>query len=153
MKAKKKLSVESMICFENDRPSIDVSPWDVYTSNNIFSEVFKKKNKEFGSYPEKKRVVKITSLSNGKSIYRFWNGASKGSTSKDTMYVDVNAKYDLIRGCDSNCIDVSISKGSKFCFYYYHYDHMVRISFKLAVLSLALGCVSLVLGIIPLIFR
>ncbi len=146
----KLMSIESIIRFENDREDIVVDTWNVYTSNNVFSVVFGKNEKDFDTYNKKKKVIKITSLDTNKSIYRIWNGAPLGAKTKDLLFLDKNAKYDLLSDKSVNSVNIVFSKGSKLKFYLNHYDHMVRVSFKLGLWSVIVGVVSFIIGIISL---
>ncbi|MBQ0051467.1 MAG: hypothetical protein KBT11_05320 [Treponema sp.] len=145
----KLMDIESKILFEDGREDLPVDIWNVYTSNHLFKEIYGKNVKNFGSFLKKKKIVKITSCDTKNSIYRFWNGMPSGAKSKDTLFLDEKAKFDLLAEGNSSA-NVTISKASKFSFFWNHYDHSVRISFKLAALSMAMGVVSLILGIISL---
>lgn len=146
----KLMIIESVIHFENDREDIVVDTWNVYTSNHIFKEIFKKNESDFNTYAKKKKVIKITSLDTKKSIYRFWNGAPFGAKTKDTLFLDKYAKYDLLVEKNKNTVNIVFSKGSKLKFYLNHYDHMVRVSFKLGLWSVIIGIVSFIIGIISI---
>lgn len=146
----KEMSIKSTIEFDNSRESIIPDTWNVYTSNNIFEEIFKKKEKDFTDYKTKKKVIKITSKDSKITIYRFWNGAPVGAKTKDTIYVDKYAKYDLLLNKDQEKANLILSRGSKIAFYLNHYDHMVRVSFKLGLWSVIIGVVSFVFSIISL---
>lgn len=151
-KLEKTVHIETVIEFEDERDNIVVDTWNVYTTNDVFAKVFGKKAKEFSTYLKKKKVIKITSENTKKPIYRFWNGAPLGAKAKDTLFLDKNAKYDLLSNTSKNSdIDVVISKGTKFSFFWNHYDHATRISFKLALLSLILGIISFIFGIFSII--
>lgn len=148
---KEELKIETVIKFDSERDDIIVDAWNIYTSSDLFVKVFGKKEKDFKNYSKKKKVIKITSLVTKHSVYRFWNGAPLGAKTKDTIFLDKNAKYDLLGDRNLNKVNVNISKGSKLCFYWNHYDHMTRVSFKLALWSVILGFISLLLGIISII--
>ena len=59
----KLMIIESVIHFENDREDIVVDTWNVYTSNHIFKEIFKKNESDFNTYAKKKKVIKNKDLS------------------------------------------------------------------------------------------
>lgn len=148
---KESIGIESKIRFDSERDNIIVDTWNVYTSNDVFEKVFGKKAKELKTYSKKKKIIKITSLDSKRTIYRIWNGAPLGSKTKNTIFLDKNAKYDLLNNKDSNTVTVVISKGTKLLFYWNHYDHMTRVSFKLALWSVILGIISFILGSISIV--
>lgn len=147
-------TIKSVISFNNGDKEENISDsWNVYTSNHIFKQIFGKKVKESGTYLKKKKVIKITSHDTGASVYRIWNGAPWGAQSKDTIFLDDKAKYDLIddENKDKKTTKLTLSKTSKYKFYLNHHDHNVRVTFKLAVWSVIIGSVSFVIGITSLI--
>ena len=145
------MTIESIIRFDSEREDISVDTWNVYTSNHIFKEIFGKNEKDFKTFAKKRKVIKITSLDTNQSIYRFWNGAPLGAKTKDTLFLDKNAKYDLLADKNNNIANIIISKGTKLSFYLKHYDHMVRVSFKLGLWSVIIGIVSFIIGIISIL--
>ena len=144
------MTIESIITFDSEREDISVDTWNVYTSNHIFKEIFGKNENNFKTYAKKRKVIKITSLDTRQSVYRFWNGAPLGAKTKDTLFLDKNAKYDLLADKNKNIANIILSKGTKLKFYLKHYDHMVRVSFKLGLWSVIIGIVSFVIGIISI---
>lgn len=144
----KAMTISSTITFDNARESINPDFWNVYTSNGIFKEIFGKAEKDFKDYKEKKKIVKITSKETNHSIYRIWNGAPLGARTKETIFIDKYAKYDLLKDKNTENATLELSKGSKLAFYLNHYDHMVRVSFKLGLWSVILGAISFVISII-----
>lgn len=149
-KESKSMTIETIIKFNTERENISVDNWNVYTSNHIFKEIFGKTENNFKTYARKRKVIKITSLDTKHSIYRFWNGAPLGSITKNTLFLDKNAKYDLLADKNKNTVNIIFSKGSKVKFYLNHYDHMVRVSFKLGLWSVIIGIVSFIIGIISI---
>ena len=120
--------------------------WNVYTSNDIHEKVFKETAGSISNYPWKKRIVKITSKDTKLSVYRIWRGVPAYVSSKDILYIDDIAKYSLIKDRKNNKIEVILSKGSRFWYYWNHFDNATRVSFKLGLLSVILGIISLILG-------
>ena len=149
-KESKSMIIETIITFDSEREDISVDNWNVYTSSHIFKEIFGKTENNFKTYARKRKVIKITSLDTKHSIYRFWNGAPLGAKTKDTLFLDKNAKYDLLADKNKNTANIILSKGSKLKFYLNHYDHMVRVSFKLGIWSVIVGIVSFIIGIISI---
>lgn len=149
-KESKSMTIETTITFDSEREDISVDNWNVYTSNHIFKEIFGKSENNFKIYARKRKVIKITSLDTKHSIYRFWNGAPLGVKTKDTLFLDKNAKYDLLADKNKNTVNIILSKGSKLKFYLNHYDHMVRVSFKLGLWSVIIGAISFIIGIVSI---
>lgn len=120
--------------------------WSVYTSNDIHEKVFGEKAGSILKYPWKKKIIKITSKETKLSVYRIWRGVPAYVISKDMLYIDNNAKYSLINNRDNNDVDVVLSKGCRFWYYWNHFDNATRVSFKLGLISVILGIISLILG-------
>jgi hypothetical protein len=128
-------------------PEKIINPWIAYTSNHIHEEVFGKKAMDVPKYPWKKKILKITSKATGLSVYRIWSGVPAYVKSKDTLYIDNSAKFALIKSKDDATVELILSKGSHFSFYWNHFENATRISFKLGLTSVGLGIISLILGV------
>lgn len=146
MSLTKEMTIESEMPPHKDaNPEKIVDLRFAYTSNDIHQKVFGKKVKNIKKLPWNRRIIKITSKETKLSIYRIWKGVNY-IESKDILYIDDIAKYSLIKNKRNNKIEITLSKGSWFQFYRYHFDNATRISFKLGFLSVILGIISLILG-------
>lgn len=147
MSLTKEMTIESEMPPHKDaNPEKITDFWNVYTSNDIHEKVFGEKAGSITKYPWKKRIIKITSKATKLSVYRIWRGVPAYVTSKDILYIDNNAKYSLINDRNNNEVEVVLSKGCRFGYYWNHFDNATRVSFKLGFVSVILGIISLILG-------
>jgi len=147
----KKMKVESEMSPHKDANPEKIEDLRyVYTSNDIHQKVFGTRAKDIKNLPWNRRIIKITSKETKLSIYRIWKGVPAYVESKDILYIDDTAKYSLIKNKQNNEVEITLSKGSWFQFYRYHFDNATRISFKLGFLSIVLGIVSFLLGILSI---
>lgn len=123
---------------ESDR---NIGVENVYAHGSMYKKVF---GRELKDTDRRKRFVKITSMQTKRSVYRILRGVPTGVESKDTLYMDSDAKS-LLGG---NETEVKIKKCSSISFYWNTDNLASRISFRIGV---AFGIPSLVLGIISLV--
>jgi hypothetical protein len=116
----------------------------------MYEKIFGIKYKNTIKYPWKRRVVKIYSEGSNYKIYRILRGCSSFMYSKDILYIDKDAKFLLLNESRSN-VNLIIKTSWKFPYYWNHFDHNVRCSYKLGLLSVIIGLISLVIGIISYI--
>lgn len=134
----------------------DIVPNDVvYLSSDTYIKIFGRKIKETENLPWKRGIVKISYYDDvtmtHKTIYRLWRGLNPNYRSKDLAYIDVIGQSILFGlKSDGKVKALELSKGSKFMFYWQHSNSVVRSSFKLGVLSVALGFLSIVFGVVSL---
>lgn len=147
----KEMEIETSIVFDNNRENIVVDNWNVYTSNDIYKKIFGHNKNDEKSFLKKNRIVKIKSIDTNKTIYRLWKGSPFPAKSKNILYVDKNAKYELIFNKNSNKSKIQLSKGSVFAFYWNHFDNSTRVSYKLGFWSVILGIISLALGFLSIL--
>lgn len=152
MKKKKltrRYSVNSKFEYSNGYKEDITSNWYVYTPNNIHKIIFDKKIKEIPKYPWKRKIIKIYSEETGYSIYRIWKGTRPGTKIANTICLDQPSCFLLVNQLGDKT-NITISRGSKFKFYWNHFDHIVRCSFKLGFTSVILGLIALILTIISI---
>ena len=118
-----------------------VQPEKVYAHSSLYQQVFGKGKTLKGTNREK-RYVKITSGETGQTIWRVFRGVPMGVASDGILYMDADSKYTL-KGDETENVELEIKK-SNVCAYYWHSPIVAeRISFKLGLLSLILGIISL----------
>jgi len=116
----------------------------VMLHSSVYKSIFNGTYKSSGSNPRRRGVVKV---SNGKqNVYlRFW-GASQFGIGKDNFSVHPYV-FNYLNSSESVC-EFSFSKGSVLKYYWFNPIDAIRISFRLGSLSVILGGISIVLGII-----
>nr|WP_321297775.1 hypothetical protein [uncultured Sphaerochaeta sp.] len=150
-KIKKEFQIEtSFITSEGEKEKPVDEHWYVYTSNHIYEKIYNKKISKEAKYPWKRKVIKITSISTGCSIYRIWHGIFL-YRSKDLLYIDKTGKYLLIPNKETTTVELVLGKGSKLMFYWNHTDAIVRCSYKLGFVSVILGTLSIIITLVALL--
>ena len=107
-------------------------------------EIFGKKFTEKKNKPWKRKIVKI--IYNKRLIRRMYRG--ENTLLKDEFGLTPLSIYELGLGNDNNNIDIGFSRGNKILFYCNHPKHYVRVAFKLGVLSIILGIISIAVTIL-----
>lgn len=117
--------------------------------NGFYEKIFKPffcKNKKLKT----KRIIKITHCSEkgGKStIYRRYRGGSHLGISHDEFCISEMScsllRIEMNKNI-GNRVKLQIKKSNAFCFYYYHSSQDVRFAFKISILALFLGIVSII---------
>lgn len=119
---------------------------DVLIVSNCYNEVFKTCKKNASDSKKRLSIVKIAA--NGKSIYRTCRCVSATGFISDYVALSPNSIM-LLNDKDGNGPkEVKLSEGGKLPFYLYHPDKAVRISFKLGLLSVLLGLVSIAISVL-----
>ena len=146
----KKFAIKSKFEFTDNRTEESVDNWYVYTSNDVYKKVFGSELNKSSGYPWKRKVIKIYSKNKKCALYRIWRGCPRFVYSKDTLYLDKNAKY-LLSNNGEQEEDVILTPSSKFCYYWNHFEPSIRCSFKLGFVSVVVSVISLIIGVISLI--
>ena len=141
-------------CFANDELRLiginnasDVDG-EVLMISNCYKDVFEKRKKNTNDSNKRLSIVKITA--NGKSIHRSYKCVSAAGFISDYVALSPNS---IMLLNDKNGIEpkeAELCEGSWFPFYWYHPDKAVRLSFKLGLISLLMGFMSIVISIIGL---
>ena len=111
-----------------------------------YAKIFGEKRAESCDEQKLLSVVKITY--GGKSIHRAYRCSPK--LRKDEVALSANSQR-LLFGKNDNAGEVTITKGSKFLYFWNHPFHATRISMRLGVVSVALAIFSIVLAVISII--
>jgi len=132
--------------------------WYAVFPNDYYKKIFGETVKETGNLPWKRKVVKIYSNQTRKSVHRIYKGAFRASTkakdgipiiriSADAARVLMKEDYNKAR------VSLQLTKGSKFMFYWNHFDSGVRSGFKLGFTAFMISLGSLVISILPFVIR
>ena len=117
-----------------------------FLNNRIYSKILGEKRAESSDEQKLLSVVKITY--GGKSIHRAYRCAA--TMTMDTVALSKNSQR-LLFGSLSNDDEVTITKGSKFRYFWDHPFHATRISMRLGVYSVILAIISTILAIVSII--
>lgn len=121
---------------------------EVLMISNCYKDVFEKRKKNTNDSNKRLSIVKITA--NGKSIHRSYKCVSAAGFISDYVALSPNSIM-LLNDKDGNePKEAELCEGSWFPFYWYHPDKAVRLSFKLGLISLLMGFMSIVISIIGL---
>lgn len=132
---------------------VDYSPSEfddkVILHGDVFKDLYEVPRYKAGKKPKLLSVIKITNK-NGKSIHRAYLG-KKGVTGfcKNHVALSHNS-IRLLNGEDENTdfIDqVTISKGSVFCYFWDHPFHATRISMRLGAIGILTSVVLFMLSV------
>lgn len=133
----------------NEYDDLDSFHDKVVLYSSWYHKIFKIYFSECGNTPWKRGIVKIKSGSDPKkmrTIYRMFQGSNLKGVEKNIIGLTGTSMNILDN--PKEVLENNLSKGSKFCFYWQHPQHYVRVSFKLGVVSVLLTIVSLVIGIL-----
>ena len=111
-----------------------------------YAKIFGEKRTESCDEQKLLSVVKITY--GGKSIHRAYRCSPK--LRKDEVGLSSNSQR-LLFGKNDNAGEVTITKGSKFLYFWNHPFHATRISMRLGVYSVILAILSTILAIVSII--
>ena len=121
---------------------------EVLMISNCYKDVFEKRKKNTDDSNKRLSIVKITA--NGKSIHRSYKCVSAKDFSGDYVALSPNSIMLLNDKDGIEPEEAELCEGSWFPFYWYHPDKAVRLSFKLGLISLLMGFISIVISIIGL---
>lgn len=110
-----------------------------------YAKIFGEKRAESCDEQKLLSVVKITC--GGKSIHRAYRCSPK--LGKDEVALSANSQRLLFDKVE-NAEEVTISKGSKFRYFWDHPFHATRISMRFGVYSVALAIVSIIISVISI---
>ena len=117
-----------------------------FLNNRIYSKILGEKRAE--SCDEQKLLSVVKIACGGKSIHRAYRCAA--TMTMDTVALSKNSQR-LLFGSLSNADEVTITKVSKFIYFWNHPFHATRISMRLGVYSVILAILSTILAIISII--
>ena len=132
-----------------DAVSHPIDSETVYAHGSLYRKVFGGTLK--GS-DRKRRFVKITSAATGRSVYRTLRGVPVSVRSEGILYIDSDGMHVL---CDPDIpapdgeVELSLKKCGWLGYYWNTSSTMVRVTFRIGMVSLVIGTVSLALGIAP----
>jgi hypothetical protein len=129
--------------------------WYVVLPNDFHKRIFRNSVKDTGNLPWKKQIVKIYSPETKKGIHRIYKGAFRVTSKTEDGFPIIRmspaAARVLISGkINSNPMDLQLSKGSRFLFYWNHFDASVRCSYKLGFVALIVSLVGLIISVISI---
>lgn len=116
-----------------------------FLNNRTYSAIFGEKRADSSNEKKLLSVVKITC--DGKSIHRAYRCSA--NMKKKSVALTQNSQR-LLFGSLTNADYVTISKGSKFIYFWNHPFHATRISMRLGVYSVALAIVSIIISVISI---
>ena len=134
-KSESKWTIQTFISFKDSKQ--DIIPGTVYFPSTKMPDFYKKN-----------RYVKIQS-ENGK-IYRRIRGFPHGCTdSHDTLLVDSIGAIELLGDYGEDKSVKIVTKKSWWLPYFFNYPSLTdKIAFRISIISLALGFISLIIGIL-----
>ena len=111
----------------------------VYMHSTNYKKIF---GKSLNKTNRKRRFIKITNVQTGDSVYRTFRGLPSGVLGLDMVYMDSDGKY-ILQGSD-DAVEVSLAfrKACWFSYYWNTSNTMVRVTFKLGIVSLVVSLVS-----------
>lgn len=121
---------------------------EVLMHSSCYKEIFGVRKKNTGNSKKRLSIVKITA--NGKSIYRAYRSVSAVDFVNDCVGLSPNSILLLNDKNGNDPIQVELSKGHCFPYYWYHPDKAIRLSVKLGGISLLLGVISIAVSIVGL---
>lgn len=121
---------------------------DVLMTSACYNDIFKTTKKTADNSLKRLSVVKISA--NGQVIYRAFRGVSATDFISDYAALSPNSIMQLNDKDGKEPLEVEVSKGCIFPFYWFHPDKAIRISAKLGFLSLLLGVISFIVACISL---
>ena len=130
----------------------------VFLSKDDYMAIFKKEARNASRSAKKLSVVKVSFKSNGKkrSVHRRFDTVREFEEYKG-KYAAVN--YSTLRELTMDepeslrGKEVELSKGCKLCYYWNNPIAPIRASFRLGVISLILGAVSVLIAVSSFIFN
>ena len=117
-----------------------------FLNNRVYSKIFGERRADSSNDQKLLSVVKITC--GRKSIHRAYRRAA--NMTMDTVALTTNSQR-LLFGSLSNADEVTITKGSKFLYFWDHPFYETRMSMRIGVISVALAILSIVLAVISII--
>ena len=121
---------------------------EVLMTSHSFEDVFGTEKKTADNFLKQLPIVKI--CANGKKIHRAYRGVSVKGFNKELVALSPNS---IMLLNDNNGVEpekVELSEGSILPFYWYHPDKAIRLSFKIGLISLLMGIISIAISIIGL---
>lgn len=111
-----------------------------------YAKIFGTRKNDQNQSKQRLSVVKITNEEDRRSIYRVYRGASIKDLDASTVMLSPAALQEL--GID-DCSDrkVSVSQGCRWMFYRNHPNAATRISFRIGMLGVLMGLLSIVVSI------
>ena len=116
-----------------------------FLNNRTYSEIFGEKR---ANSSKEKQLLSVVKIKYGcRSIHRAYRCSA--NMTKNTVALTQNSQR-LLFGSLTNADYVTISKGSKFIYFWNHPFHATRISMRLGVYSVALAIVSIIISVISI---
>lgn len=120
----------------------------VFMQSSAFAEVF---NKPLKGTTREQRFIKIKSAETGNTVYRILRAKTGSFELKDILYADNETRDILTSQKPGEMVELEITKSGRLMNYLHNFNLYDRMSFRIALISLFLGVVSLILGIAPFI--
>ena len=126
----------------------------IMLENSMYKEIFGREYKSNDYSPSKRGIVKIKVKCEKPCIYRMFYSGNSHKLNKKEIALSMLSLQQLgidLNNKNNDLIKIILSKGSKHKFYWRHPQHYVRVAYKLALLSLALGLISIITSVISFI--
>ena len=126
----------------------------IMLENSWYKEIFGRKYKSDNYYPSKRGIVKIKVKCEKPCIFRMFYSGNSHTLNNEEIALTTLSLQQLgidLNNKNKDFIKIILSKGSKHKFYYCHPQHYVRVAYKLALLSLVLGLISIITSFISFI--
>ena len=143
----KNIYVDGVLRHVGIKSSSDVDGEALMTSV-CYNKIFKTHKKTADNSLKRLYIVKISA--NGQVIYRSYRGVSATDFLSDYVALSPSSIMMLNDKDGNEPLEVKVSKGYMFPFYWYHPDKAIRISARLGILSLLLGVISFIIACVSL---
>jgi hypothetical protein len=118
----------------------------VLMQSKCYEGIFGEKKKYSSDNMKRLSVVKITH--NGKSIHRAFKALPATGLTENHVGLTPASIELLTDSYNNSSMDVELSKGCKWKYYWYHPGSATRISFKLGMWSIGLAIISIILSFV-----
>lgn len=142
-------SMENEILYLNSISSLPEADGDAILNSSAYQEIFHKTRNRSNKMKKRLAVVKITA--NGESIHRSYRAESAKDFNSNYVGLTPSSLRLLNDKDGKDPEEVAVSKGSYFVFYWSHPDKAIRVSFKLGLLGVLLGLISVAITVISLV--
>jgi len=128
----------------------------VFLVNSQYKKFFGNLFRDDNNLPWKRGIVKVTFCKDKKkhTIHRlFHSGNSRGISHEEVGLSKMSLGVLQITNYNEqdNLIELKISKGNRFMFYWNHSEHIFRSAFKLALVFGLITVISLIVSVVSLI--
>lgn len=122
----------------------------VLLENSSYEKIFKKKYKDDCYSPNKRGIVCIKLGKN--KIYRLFRSGNVYKLKSNEIGLTISSIRELCININGSSHNVLLYKGTKTKFFWKNPKHYVRVAYKISIISITLGILGLLLGIISIVF-